>query len=89
MDTPQAAHDRDIAWRIGRQVRSLLAVPDALTDDELAWADLFDHGLTSKEALVLVAWLKDEFGVDVQPRVVWGDPYVAALTELVASGGNG
>ncbi|MGN5380943.1 acyl carrier protein [Streptomyces lasalocidi] len=60
----------------------------SLTDGELAWADLFDHGLTSKTALVLVAWLSDEFGVDVPPRALWGDPYVAALAELVGRAGS-
>ncbi|WP_225074915.1 acyl carrier protein [Streptomyces sp. CoT10] len=88
MNTPPADSGDDIEQRIGRQVRLLLDLPESLTDGELAWADLFDHGLTSKSALVLVGWLRDEFGVEVPPRALWGDPYVAALAELAGRGGT-
>ncbi|WP_431679452.1 acyl carrier protein [Kitasatospora sp. KL5] len=71
--------------RIARHVRTALALPDTTTDAELARADLFDLGLTSKSALVLMAWLEVEFGLSVSLRDVFADPYVEALAELVAA----
>ncbi|MFJ7245639.1 acyl carrier protein [Kitasatospora sp. NPDC098652] len=76
-------HDA-VEQRIARQVRRMLDLPDTLADRELARADLFDLGLTSKSALGLTAWLETEFGLVISLRDVFADPYVETLAELVA-----
>ncbi|MET9760117.1 acyl carrier protein [Streptomyces sp. NPDC006372] len=81
----ESAHN-EVLRRIADHVRAELDLGPrtAIADTELHEADLFDLGLTSRTALALLAWTKEEFGATISLRTLIGDPYIRVLAEEIA-----
>ncbi|MER6977464.1 acyl carrier protein [Streptomyces carpinensis] len=69
---PAAPHD----WLLDRLSLYLRRAPDTIDPT----VPLAEYGMDSVSALSLCGDLEDEFGLDVEPTLLWDHPTVASLT---------
>ena len=67
-------------WLTGRVLAYGKVVPDSFTVD----TPLAELGLDSVYALTLCGDIEDEYGLDVDPTIVWDHPTIRELAEGIS-----